>query len=259
MSISQLSRTRKKTPNLYVTDETRYAGPHSLQLTNAARYFRSLCRHHAYTRWDNAFSDIDVSGESRLDEFRGQPAVFIANHTSHLDTVLVHSALPEVITRDIFYGAAQDRWFAKMKKWKKEYNPLYQSFVLGTFPIRRGGGLKALEYASTIIERGLKVFLFPEGTRADGESIGEFKHGATLLALKHDVPVVPIYLHGLDSIRQRGAREITPGPVSLDVLSPRHFDPDHDVADATKLLWHDMIHARQARKNFGEVSSAKAA
>lgn len=259
MSIRHLSHAQKKTPSLYVTDETRYAGPHPLQLTKAARHFRSLCKHHAYVRWESAFSKIEVSGASHLDELCGKPAVFIANHTSHLDTVLVHAALPDVITRDIFYGAAQDRWFAKVKKWKKEYNPLYQSFVLGTFPVRRGGGLKALVYASTIVERGLKVFLFPEGTRADGESIGEFKHGATLLALKHDVPVVPLYLHGLDRIRRRGAREITPGPVSLDVLAPRRFDPDHDVADATNLLWRDMNHARQARTNFREVSSAKAA
>ena len=264
MSISPLTSNKKNVPTLYVTDQEQYAGPHALQLTRPARRFRSMCRHHAYTRWSGAFTEIDLQGAHYLDDLHDQPAVIIANHTSHLDTVLVHAALPETFTQDIFYGAAQDRWFAKMKRWKKEYNPLYQSFVLGTFPILRGGGANALAYAHTILERGLKVFLFPEGTRATRDALGTFKHGATLLAQRHQVPVIPLYAHGLSAIRRKGARQITPGPVSLDVLEPQYVAPTDAVEDATLALWRVMNTARWQRlssetASSGEASRAKAA
>lgn len=264
MPIAQLTPAKKNTHTTYVTDEKQYAGPHALQLTRAARQFRSMCRHHAYTRWSDAFTEIDLQGARYLDDLGDQPAVIIANHTSHLDTVLVHAALPDAFTQNIFYGAAQDRWFAKMKRWKKEYSPLYQSFVLGTFPILRGGGADALAYAHTILERGLKVFLFPEGTRATRDALGTFKHGATLLAQRHQVPVIPLYAHGLGAIRRKGARQITPGPVSLDVLEPQHIAPTDAVEDATHALWSVMNDARQQRMHAEAavpcaVSSAKAA
>ena len=245
MSVTQIPKRDKVVPKLYEEDSSKYAGPHTLQLTLPARLLRRLFKHHAYLQWNRDFTSVEVNGLEHLRELNG-PAIFIGNHTSHLDTILTQSALPDHITRKLFYGAAQDRWFVKGRK-KKELNPLYQSFILGTFPILRGGGITALSYASRIIEQGQHIFLFPEGTRAQDNELGAFKHGATLLALRHQVPVIPLYLSGLRAIRPKGQKDAVPGPVGLDILPPQQFAPGTELTVATESLRSAMNEAHQRR------------
>jgi 1-acyl-sn-glycerol-3-phosphate acyltransferase len=195
----------------------------------------------AYTRWlDEACSEIRVNGLEYLADIDG-PCVFIANHTSHIDTLLVHGVMPRAIRQRLFFGAAQDRWFVKGKK-KLELKPWYQSLVLGNFPILRGGGARALSYAHWLLEQKQHVFLFPEGTRAVGDELGEFKKGAAILALENDVPVVPLYLSGLQAIRPKGSREVRRGVAGVEILAPVRFPTGTDAATATALL-QDRLNA----------------
>jgi 1-acyl-sn-glycerol-3-phosphate acyltransferase len=225
----------KKVPTLYEADESKYVGPHRWQVRWWAKGIRRLMERRAYTRWlDAAVAEIELQGAEHLEAIDG-PCIFIANHTSHLDTLLVHGVMPSAVRRNLFFGAAQDRWFVKGKK-KLELKPWYQSMVLGNFPILRGGGARALSYAHWLLENGQHVFLFPEGTRATGDELGEFKKGAALLALQNNVPVVPLYLSGLQAIRPKGSREVRRGNAGVDVLAPVHFSPGSDPAAATELL-----------------------
>jgi 1-acyl-sn-glycerol-3-phosphate acyltransferase len=243
----QRQRRRKKVPTLYEIDESKYAGPHHWQTQWWARAVRKLWRYRAYTRWvEQACSHIDIKGLENLQEIDG-PCVFIANHQSHLDTLVTHTALPEAIKSKIYYGAAQDRWFVKGRR-KLVRKPWYQSLALGTFPIMRGGGLGALSYAHRLLQKRQHVFLFPEGTRAISEDLGEFKHGATILALEHDLPVVPIYLSGLRALRPKGSKQGTCGVAGVEFLQPVRFAPGTPVSDATALL-----HQRMSRVHRGYV------
>lgn len=246
--------TRKKVPALYETDPARYAGPHHWQTQWWARLVRRLWRHRAYTRWfEQACSRMDISGQEHLNDIDG-PCIFIANHQSHLDTMVVHAALPERIKSRLYYGAAQDRWFVKGRR-KLVLQPWYQSLALGTFPILRGGGLDALHYANQLLDKRQHVFLFPEGTRATGETLGEFKHGAAILALNKGVPVVPIYLSGLQAMRPKGSRKVVRGVAGVEFLESVRFSPDADVVGATALLKRRMTSVHQ-RHVAGELSRA---
>jgi 1-acyl-sn-glycerol-3-phosphate acyltransferase len=235
----------KKVPTLYEADESKYAGPHRWQISMWARTVRRLWRYRAYTRWaKQAFSHIDVVGAEHLATLYG-PCIFIANHQSHLDTILVHAVLPEKVRSRIYFGAAQDRWFVKGKK-KLVLKPWYQSLALGNFPILRGGGTRALAYARWLLDRRQHVFLFPEGTRATSTELGEFKHGAAILALEAGVPVVPIYIAGLQKIRPKGTREAVRGVGGIEILEPVRFSADSDFTAATRLLQDRLgdVHAR---------------
>ena len=235
----------KKVPALYEEDASKYAGPHRWQIQPWARWVRRAWRYRAYTRWfEQACEHVEVHGLENLADLDG-PCVFIANHSSHLDTIVTQQILPEAVRSKLFYGAAQDRWFVKGKK-KLELKPWYQSLALGTFPILRGGGAKALEYASWLLGKRQHVFLFPEGTRATADHLGEFKHGATLLAMQHGVPVVPIYLAGLRELRPKGSREVKRGRVTVEILPKVAFAPGSDVAAATECLHRRMsrVHAK---------------
>lgn len=233
------ARVKKPGPKLYETDTDRYVGPQRWQTQWWARLARRAWRYRAYTRWVNqACTELAVGGKEHLEQVQG-PCIFIANHQSHLDTLVVYESLPERIRRRLFFGAAQDRWFLRGQK-KTVLKPWYQSLVLGNFPIMRGGGSNALSYATELVQKGEHIFLFPEGTRATGESLGEFRHGVALLATRLGVPVVPIYLSGLKALRPKGARGVVPGAAAIEFLEPQQFAADTPVAEATAALQSAM-------------------
>lgn len=236
---------------LYEQDTSRYVGPHNWQISPPARLARRLLRTRAYTRWiDEAFTEVEVSGLAQLEALSG-PCVFVGNHQSHLDTLLVHAAMPESIRSRLYFGAAQDRWYLKGRK-KLELMPWYQSLALGNFPIMRGGGRAALAHARWLLDNGQHVFLFPEGTRARSGKLGEFKPGAALLARDAGVPIVPLYLGGLNAIRPTGSRKVVPGPASLSVLTPV------DAQDGTVVAVVDRLRTQMnaAHEQADEFASA---
>ncbi len=226
------NRTRKPVPSLYEADESKYVGPHRWQIQPWAKFVRRCWHAKAYQRWiDQACSQIQLKGIEHLDQLAG-PCVFIANHTSHLDTLLVNAAMPPPIRENLYFGAAQDRWFVKGKK-KLELKPWYQSLALGNFPIMRGGGAQALDYAHWLLAKDKHVFLFPEGTRAQGDELGEFKQGAAMLAQANGVPLVPLYLSGLQAIRPKGSLTINRGIAGVQILEPIQTDRETPVTEIT--------------------------
>lgn len=229
------------------TTEPRYAGPHRWQIQPWARLVRRLMRHRAYTRWVERYcAPLTVSGRDHFAAIDG-PCIVIANHQSHMDTLVLFEALPEAVKAHLYFGAAQDRWYVKGRR-KLVLQPWYQSLVLGNFPIRRGGGSAALDHARWLLERGRHVCIFPEGTRATSDALGRFRAGVALLALELDVPVVPIYLSGLREMRPKGQLEVKPGPAGADVLAPLRFAPGTSVEAATAALWSRLNERHLAQR-----------
>jgi len=225
--------------SLYETDTSKYVEAHTWQISAPARLMRRALRARAYTRWiDEAFTEVKVEGADYLDQVR-TPAVFIGNHQSHLDTLLIHAAMPERIRSQLYFGAAQDRWYVRGAR-KLELMPWYQSLALGNFPVKRGGGREALAHAQWLLSKGQNVFLFPEGTRARGDRLGDFKVGPALLAEAAGVPIVPLYLSGLRAIRPTGSREVNPGVATCEVLEPRYVEPGETLSRVTADLQQQM-------------------
>ena len=220
-------------------NEPEFGGPHPWQIQPWARVARKLLRQREYLRWaDQYCTSLTVFGAEKLKALSG-PAIIIANHQSHMDAPVLMSALPPELQNNLYFGAAADRWFVKGKK-KLILQPWYQSLALGTFPIVRGGGSKALDYAKWLLDRNCNICIFPEGTRATSGELGEFRPGVSLLALEKRVPVVPVLLKGLRELRPKGARHIKPGPVSVTILDPIHLSEDLGVMEATRLLRDKM-------------------
>ena len=218
------------------TPEPEYSGPHPWQIQPWARWVRRAMRQRAYTRWvDRYCHPLTVTGAEHLDGL-DRPCIVIANHQSHMDSLVLFTALPERIKGNLYFGAAQDRWFVKGKR-KLVLQPWYQSLVLGNFPVTRGGGSRALDYAGWLLQQGCNLAIFPEGTRATSERLGDFRHGVAKLALAHDVPVVPVYLDGLRQMRPKGQKEVVPGPASAEILAPIRIPPGTAVPVATASLW----------------------
>ncbi|MCB1694161.1 MAG: 1-acyl-sn-glycerol-3-phosphate acyltransferase [Pseudomonadales bacterium] len=228
------------------TEAPVYGGPHPWQVRPWAKQVRKLMRHREYTRWVDAYcTPLTVTGAERLAGLTG-PAIFIANHQSHMDTPVIVESLPDSIRDNLLFGAAADRWFVKGKK-KLILQPWYQSLVMGNFPIVRGGGSRTLDYARWLLDQGSHICIFPEGTRATTSELGQFRHGVTLLARAARLPVVPIVLKGLREMRPKGSRTVTPGPASATILEPIYLSEDLSVEASTALLRDAM------NKEFGQT------
>lgn len=113
------------------------------------------------------------------------PAPFIAciNHTSYLDIIHAFCLLPDYF---LFMGKHE------LLRW-----PLFKIFFRDMhIAVNRGNGVdgaRALLKAGNAIDRGVSVGIFPEGTiPADAPRMIPFKEGAFRLAIKKQVPIVPI-------------------------------------------------------------------
>ena len=222
---------------------TETTGPHPWQIRWPARIVRRALRERTITKHVVAACDpMTILGRENLDDFKG-PAIFIGNHSSHLDSLVLHHALPEKVKSRLAFGAAADRWFLKGRKGYQKQG-WYNSLALSSFPIRRGGGSATLNYAKWLIDKRWNVMIFPEGTRSTTGRMGKFKHGVSILALEKQVPVVPVFMEGLHALRPKGSTEAGRGPATAIIGKPIVFPPGATVPEATHMMFKAMEELR---------------
>lgn len=171
-----------------------------------------------------------VTATAQLAGLRG-PALFVANHASHLDSPLVLASLPGRLRRRTSVAAAADYFFATRPR------ALLASLVLGAFPFQRRGSVGAsLAHCGDLVDAGQSILIFPEGTRSTTGELAPLKSGIGLLARGLGIPVVPIYLDGPFRILPKGRTRPRPGPVRVVVGRPLRFDASASPQEATERI-----------------------
>ncbi|NLD76811.1 MAG: 1-acyl-sn-glycerol-3-phosphate acyltransferase [Acidimicrobiales bacterium] len=135
--------------------------------------------------------EFDIRGLENIPEDGG--AILCPNHTSVLDSFFVPAMLPRRVT---YVGKAE-----YMDSWKTRR--LFPA--LGMIPIDRTGGdaaERALATAQRVLERGELFGIYPEGTRSRDGRLYRGKTGPARLALRANVPIIPVGI--------KGAREVMP-------------------------------------------------
>lgn len=138
-----------------------------------------------YTRW---VSSLDVRGIEHLDD-RG-PFVFVANHTSNLDTPLIISALPSRIRRRLVVAAAMDNFFMDSRKAFKTVI-MFNAIPIDRLKVNRRSALQALD----LVAQNWNLLIYPEGGRSPDGNLQPFKGGAAYLAERSHAIVIPTYIH----------------------------------------------------------------
>jgi 1-acyl-sn-glycerol-3-phosphate acyltransferase len=218
---------------------TETVGPFRWQTSLWAQIVRRLLRYDTFTRQVRTYcKPLTVEGRENLKGLKG-PAIFIGNHSSHMDIHALFYALPERFRLQVAWAGAADRWFIKGRPGLKK-QPWYMALTMNVFPVQRGGGRAALSYAEELLDRRWSLVIFPEGTRTTTGKMGHFRHGVAIIALAKNVPVVPIWMEGLRELRPKGATVTKPGPAWARIGPPIYFPAGTTVADATHTLYKTM-------------------
>ncbi|MDP8936988.1 MAG: 1-acyl-sn-glycerol-3-phosphate acyltransferase [Actinomycetota bacterium] len=145
-----------------------------------------------------------VHGLDRIQTLEA-PAIFAANHNSHLDTTLLLASLPERFRHRTVVAAAADYFFSN-----RTVGTL-SALAIGAIPMDRTKvGRRSADLAAELLGDGWNLVIFPEGGRSPDGWGQTFRGGAAYLALRCGRPVVPVYLEGTRRIWKRGAKWPTP-------------------------------------------------
>jgi 1-acyl-sn-glycerol-3-phosphate acyltransferase len=147
-----------------------------------------------------------------------RPRIYFANHTSHLDFVVLWSVLPPAVRSRLRPVAGRDYW---------DRSPLRRYLVRRVFhavlidrPGRHFLGRSFLDPLLRELDLGHSLIVFPEGTRGSGDEVAPFQAGLYhVCRLRPAVEAVPVYLENLNRILPKG--EFLPVPL----LSRATFGP----------------------------------
>ena len=139
---------------------------------------------------------------------RHGPAILVANHNSHLDTVILLSLFPYRLACRLRPVAAADYFFRnRLVAW-------FVVEVLRIIPLdrtARAGTANLLKDVSQALAAGEILLLFPEGTRGEPEQLGEFRSGIAHIAKAHpEAPLIPVFVHGAGKALPRGEAILIP-------------------------------------------------
>ncbi len=156
---------------------------------------------------------IEVTGADQLPA--NTACIFMANHVSNLD--------PPALLPNIPGRAA-----AFLKRSLMKIPVLGYGFKLGDFiPVDRDGRVESakesVHAAQHVLEKGLHIMTFVEGTRSRDGRMLPFKKGPFYLAMQTGAPCVPVSIHGSETLMAKGSLRIKPGTVHITFHSP--IDP----------------------------------
>ncbi|HZS27852.1 MAG TPA: lysophospholipid acyltransferase family protein [Candidatus Angelobacter sp.] len=170
--------------------------------------------------------------------------VYFANHTSHLDFVVLWSVLPRRLREKTRPVAAKDYWNSGIRK-RIAVNAFHAVLVERGSKIAEGDRMAAARHTLDMLLEAMgeknSLIVFPEGTRGNGLQVGPFKSGIYYLWSKRpDVQFVPVYLSNLNRILPKG--EFLPVPVISRVTFGGPLRPDaNETKDSFLAKAHEAV------------------
>src|SRR3954453_302968 len=191
----------------------------------------SLTRWWARTILRAAGVDLHTEGMEKVDPQKRY--VLVSNHYSYFDIPCILVAVPQPI-----------RFMAKASLFKI---PIF-GWALGRagfIPIDRKNrrtAVKSFDLAAERIRKGNTIVVFPEEGRSRNREMRPFQRGGFLLALKSELPILPMAIDGTYAVFRVGAKRITPATVTLKVGEP--------IATAGRSVREKEQLAQQSRKQI---------
>ena len=187
---------------------------------------------------------FNVAGRKNLTSL-GQ-YIIIANHNSHLDTLLLFNTLPVKHILRTHPVAAEEYW-SKSKAMFKLVNYLFRPIWI----IRDQKFDDPLKEMKQALDSGQNLIMFPEGTRGTPGQIGKFKTGAARLAVEYrSVPIIPVFLSGPEKAFPR--KSALPVPIwnSVTIGPPQMFEGDAlDITSSLEKMIRELSESETAKRH----------
>lgn len=175
--------------------------------------------------WLKAYHRLSIQGTEHVPD--SGSFVVVANHTSHLDTLMILSAFGKRRLHRVFPAAAADYFFSSIPR------SVFTGIVINALPFdRKKNSAESLEVCRHLLANGDNILvIFPEGTRTATGETGTFKSGVARLVAGTAIPVVPCWIEGGFAAWPRGAWLPRPRRVTLAFGEPVTFSkttPDRE-------------------------------
>lgn len=170
---------------------------------------------------------LDVQGRENF--LPGQACIFMANHVSNLDPPALLSQLP-------------GRTSVFLKRSLMKIPVLGYGFKLGEFiPVSRSGNAasaqESVAAAARLVEKGVHIMTFVEGTRSKDGRMLPFKKGPFYLAFESGAPCVPVSIYGTETLMGKGSFAMKSGTAHIvfhPPVYPRDFATREDLLQAVR-------------------------
>jgi 1-acyl-sn-glycerol-3-phosphate acyltransferase len=142
-----------------------------------------------------------------------RPTLYCINHRSNVDVVAFEALFPRCPKLRGLYKAEVGKIPVLGRAMR----------LVGFVPVdraNRASAVASVDAAASRLAAGDSFIIAPEGTRARGEQMLPFKKGGFVMAIKAQVPVVPVALHGTAEAMPRGRFWVKPGVVHVEVGAP---------------------------------------
>jgi 1-acyl-sn-glycerol-3-phosphate acyltransferase len=173
---------------------------------------------------------IKVAGREQVPA--GQACIFMANHVSNLDPPGLIPRIP-----------GRTAGFAKRAVFKL---PVFgYCLKLGDFiPVDRTGtatsAQQSVAAAQRILEKGLHITTFVEGTRSKDGRLLPFKKGPFYLAMSTGAPCIPVSIYGTETLMAKGSFRIKPGEVHI-IFHPPIYPTNFATREELLIAVRDAI------------------
>jgi len=127
------------------------------------------------------------------------PILVICNHCSNVDGALLLAYIVPALGRPMGWLGKAEAMEWPVVGWGLRHN--------GVFGVRRGAGdLEAFKLAKGVLDDGGILTIFPEGTRSPSGAMQAAKEGATVLAVRSGVPILPLAIVGSQRFMAKGKK-----------------------------------------------------
>jgi len=194
----------------------------------------------------------EVYGLDNIDPHRQY--IFMSNHASALDIVLGVATIPS----NIVFLAKKELFRIPFFGWAMN--------AAGTIKIDRQNPEVARKSVSeaveTLIHSPFSTLIYPEGTRTDGEELLPFKKGGFILAIRTQLPVVPMTIIGAGNVLPKGTFTIKNTHIKIIIDDPIPTlgmdikNKDQLIQDCRNIINQNLVHANTVQETNYELYSA---
>jgi 1-acyl-sn-glycerol-3-phosphate acyltransferase len=171
---------------------------------------------------------VEVQGRERVPA--GTACIFMSNHVSNLDPPALIPNLP-------------GRTSAFIKRSLMKIPVLGYGLKLGEFvPVDRDGNVESAKesvaVARRVLEKGIHITTFVEGTRSRDGRMLPFKKGPFYLAMESGAPCIPVSIYGTETMMRKGSMKVYPGTAHIvfhEAIYSRDFATREELMEAVRV------------------------